>query len=150
MRRDRNSLFALPVDQYFPEVNAKHPNVKDRFTSHSNLLLATPTQVVQGIIAKERFELEEQYPEDIQEKDEPEACFIEEALQYLSQRESGIDIPKERFELEDQYRAEKDEPEACFIEEALQYLSQRESGIELIHEESITEDIEEDNQSSDS
>ena len=26
------------------------------------------------------------------EKDEPEACFIEEALQYLSQRESGIDI----------------------------------------------------------
>lgn len=92
MRRDRNSLFAMPVDQYFPEVNAKHPNVNDRFTSHSNLLLATPAQVVQGIIAKERFELEDQYRA---EKDEPEACFIEEALQYLSQRESGIDMPKD-------------------------------------------------------
>ena len=51
-----------------------------------------PAQVVQGIIAKERFELEDQYRA---EKDEPEACFIEEALQYLSQRESGIDMPKE-------------------------------------------------------
>lgn len=89
MRRERNSLFALPVDQYFPEVNDKHPNVIDKLTSHSNLLLATPGQVVNNIIARERFELEQQYRD---EKDEPEACFIEEALQYLSQREAGIDI----------------------------------------------------------
>lgn len=89
MRRDRNSLFALPVEDYFPEVNDKHPGFNDKYTSHSQLVLATPSQVVKGIIAKERFELEEQYRA---EKDEPEACFIEEALQYLSQREAGIDI----------------------------------------------------------
>ena len=89
MRRERNSLFALPVDQYFDGVNEKHPNVNDKLTSYSNLILATPGQVVQGIISKERYELEQQYRD---EKDEPEACFSEEALQYLSQRESGIDI----------------------------------------------------------
>ena len=61
-----------------------------------------------GIIAKERFELEEQYRA---EKDEPEACFIEEALQYLSQREAGIDISHfqeaiaEEFETEDEVRS---------------------------------------------
>ena len=89
MRRDRNSLFALPVEQYFPEVNEKHPSINDKLTSYSQLVMASPTQVARGIISKERLELEEQYRA---EKDEPEACFIEEALQYLSQRESGIDI----------------------------------------------------------
>ena len=89
MRRDRNSLFALPVEQYFPEVNEKHPSINDKLTSYSQLVMASPTQVARGIISKERHELEEQYRA---EKDEPEACFIEEALQYLSQRESGIDI----------------------------------------------------------
>jgi len=89
MRRERNSLFALPVDHYFAGVNDKHPSVNNKLTSYSNLVLATPGQVVNGIIAKERYELEQQYRD---EKDEPEACFIEEALQYLSQRESGIDI----------------------------------------------------------
>ena len=57
MRRERNSLFALPVDQYFDGVNEKHPNVNDKLTSYSNLILATPGQVVQGIISKERFEM---------------------------------------------------------------------------------------------
>ena len=89
MRRDRNSLFALPVEQYFPEVNEKHPSINDKLTSYSQLVMASPTQVARGIISKERLELEDQYRA---EKDEPEACFIEEALQYLSQRESGIDI----------------------------------------------------------
>merc|ERR1719150_2354199 len=98
MRRDRNSLFALPVEQYFPEVNEKHPSINDKLTSYSQLVMASPTQVAKGIIAKERLELEEQYRA---EKDEPEACFIEEALQYLSQRESGIDIAYEEIISED-------------------------------------------------
>merc|ERR550532_1497857 len=89
MRRERHSLFALPVDKYFAQVNEKHPNLGDKCNSYSNLVLASPSQVVQGIIFQERSELEAQYRD---EKDEPEACFIEEALQYLSQRESGIDI----------------------------------------------------------
>merc|ERR1711976_583882 len=92
MRRERHSLFALPVDKYFPQVNDKHPNLGDKYTSYSNLVLASPSQVVQGIIYQERSELEAQYRD---EKDEPEACFIEEALQYLGQRESGIEIPRQ-------------------------------------------------------
>ena len=92
MRRERHSLFALPVDKYFAQVNDKHPNLGDKYTSYSNLVLATPGQVVQGIIYQEREELEAQYRD---EKDEPEACFIEEALQYLSQRESGIEVPRQ-------------------------------------------------------
>ena len=67
-------------------------------TSYSQLVLASPTQVAKGIIAKERFELEDQYRA---EKDEPEACFIEEALQYLSQRESGIELIHEESITED-------------------------------------------------
>lgn len=89
MRRERNSLFALPVDQYLPQFNEQHPNVNDELTSYSNLVLASPQQVGQRIIAMERKELERQYEE---EKDEPEACFIEEALQYLTQRQSSIDL----------------------------------------------------------
>jgi len=107
MRRDRNSLFALPVEQYFPEVNEKHPSINDKLTSYSQLVMASPTQVARGIIAKERLELEDQYRA---EKDEPEACFIEEALQYLSQRESGIDIAYEEVISED-LEAEEEETE---------------------------------------
>ncbi len=38
MRRDRNSLFALPVDSYFPEVNEKHPNVSQKANTYSQLV----------------------------------------------------------------------------------------------------------------
>lgn len=86
MRRERNSLFALPVDFYFPEVNLKHPNIADR-SNYSHLVTATPAQVAKHIIAREKYELENQYRA---EKNEPEACFIEEALQYVSERENGI------------------------------------------------------------
>ena len=54
------------------------------------------------------FELEDQYRA---EKDEPEACFIEEALQYLSQRESGIDIAYEEIISEDLEAEEEEETE---------------------------------------
>ena len=27
MRRDRNSLFAVPVDAYFPDINERHPSI---------------------------------------------------------------------------------------------------------------------------
>lgn len=121
MRRDRNSLFALPVEDYFPEVNDKHPGFNDKFKAHSQLVLATPSQVARGIIAKERFELEEQYRA---EKDEPEACFIEEALQYLSQRESGIDLTtfdeasiSEEIEEEDVQSSDSSENTPVFLED---------------------------------
>lgn len=87
MRRERNSLFALPVEKYYKAIDEKHPGLSDKLTSHSNLVVASPAQVSSLILSRERFELEEKYRD---EKDEPEACFIEEALQYLSQREAGF------------------------------------------------------------
>ncbi|TRY69969.1 hypothetical protein TCAL_02333 [Tigriopus californicus] len=87
MRRERSSLFAVPVGQYHPEINKKHPSVSMANNSYSQLLLASPFEVANEIIARERNELEEQYRCD---KDEPESCFIQEALQYLTQREALI------------------------------------------------------------
>ncbi len=61
MRRERNSLFAIPVDQYHPDVNAKHPSLIHENNTYSQLLTATVQDVADVIIARERRELEEQY-----------------------------------------------------------------------------------------
>jgi len=83
MKRERNSLFAVPAkDQFlddFPAVNK--PGVNRSFVK---LLKATSNQVKDNILARERFELERQWGE---EKDQPEACFIQEALTLLTTRE---------------------------------------------------------------
>ena len=50
------------------------------------MLLASPTEVARHILAREKSELEERYRE---EKGQPEACFIEEALKSLAEREQG-------------------------------------------------------------
>ena len=41
MRRDRNSLFAVPVDEYFPEINDKHPSISGQGNkSYSQVLVS--------------------------------------------------------------------------------------------------------------
>ena len=83
MKRERNSLFAVPVSKNFladyPEIN--HANVDPDFVK---MFTATPEQVKTNIIDRERRELERQWQE---EKDQPESCFIQEALKLLDQRE---------------------------------------------------------------
>jgi len=83
MKRERNSLFAVPAtDKFlddFPAVNK--PGVNRSFVK---LLKATSVQVKDNILARERRELEKQWEE---EKNQPEACFIQEALTLLSRRE---------------------------------------------------------------
>jgi len=86
MRRERNSLFALPVDAYFSGVDDKHPNLGMRL-NYSRIITASPEQVAQHIIARERQELENQYRAD---QNEPEVCFIEEALQYITEQEQDL------------------------------------------------------------
>ncbi len=62
MRRERNSLFAVPVSSYHPDINLKHPSVSSKKnTSYSKLLSATPVEVANVIVARERKELERQY-----------------------------------------------------------------------------------------
>eukprot|EP00092_Neocalanus_flemingeri_P016584 GFUD01017944.1.p1 GENE.GFUD01017944.1~~GFUD01017944.1.p1 ORF type:complete len:763 (-),score=229.83 GFUD01017944.1:609-2897(-) len=83
MKRERNSLFAVPsTDKFlddFPAVNK--PGVNRSFVK---MLRATSGQVRDNILARERRELEKQWGE---EKDQPEACFIQEALNFLASRE---------------------------------------------------------------
>ena len=61
MRRERNSLFAVFVDDYAPEIDAKHPSITSKLNSYSQLLTATPAEVANNIVARERKELEVQY-----------------------------------------------------------------------------------------
>ena len=61
MRRERNSLFAVFVDDYIPEMDVKHPSVSSKLTSYSQLLTATPVEVANNIVARERKELEAQW-----------------------------------------------------------------------------------------
>eukprot|EP00092_Neocalanus_flemingeri_P041147 GFUD01044805.1.p1 GENE.GFUD01044805.1~~GFUD01044805.1.p1 ORF type:complete len:765 (+),score=236.02 GFUD01044805.1:369-2663(+) len=83
MKRERNSLFAVPAtDNFlddFPAVNK--PGINRSFVK---MLRATSGQVRDNILARERRELEKQWGE---EKDQPEACFIQEALTFLASRE---------------------------------------------------------------
>ena len=93
MKRERHSLQPQPVTHaaksgspvssqlaqpaYLSQVGQDHV--------YSKLLLATPQDVGKFILHWERLELLEQWDK---EKDCPEACFIQQALDLLSQRES--------------------------------------------------------------
>ncbi len=61
MRRERNSLFAVPVGNYHPDINIGHPSVTEKNTSYSKLLKANKFEVANLIIARERKELEKQF-----------------------------------------------------------------------------------------
>ena len=61
MRRERNSLFAVAVDDYEETVNDAHADFGGEKTAHSKLLMATTDQIVREIIQREKRELEAQY-----------------------------------------------------------------------------------------
>ncbi|XP_016092371.1 RING finger protein 10-like [Sinocyclocheilus grahami] len=85
MRREKGSLVALPSCQWvkveepihFGDVNLR---------AYSKLLLASQKQVL-GLLAEERVALQTQLS---QEKDDPQACFIQSALLQLQEREEGL------------------------------------------------------------
>ena len=83
MKRERNSLFAVPVNNNFI---TKHPDINnsDVVQEYVKLFTASPDQVKTEILDVERGELEKQWSE---EKNEPESCFIQEALKLLDKRE---------------------------------------------------------------
>jgi len=82
MKRERNSLFAVPVSHAGLE---QVPAVEDSFLdrSLSKLVKATPEQVLEIVLERERRELEAVYAE---EKDTPESVFITEAIRLLEQK----------------------------------------------------------------
>ena len=90
MRRERNSLFALPVTQYRKDIDSKgHPDMYDKINSYSQLVLASLDQIQTYITSKEQAELEAKYIE-LKESDDATICYVEEALNYLNERQSGI------------------------------------------------------------
>ena len=90
MRRERNSLFALPVAQYRKEIDSKgHPDMNDKINSYSQLVLASLEQIQKFITSKEQAELEAKFIE-LKESDDATICYVEEALNYLTERQSGI------------------------------------------------------------
>ena len=90
MRRQRDSLFALPVTDYRKAFDDNgHPHLSDKINSYSQLVLASPEQVEKFITSKEQAELEAKYL-DLKVSDDPTICYVEEALNYLSERQTGI------------------------------------------------------------
>lgn len=85
MRREKGSLVALPSSQW---VKVEEPiQFGDvQFCSYSKLLLASRQQVL-GLLAEERTALQTQLS---QEKDDPQACFIQSALLQLQEREESL------------------------------------------------------------
>ena len=81
MRRERNSLFALPVDEYFAQVNAKHPNIGESPNNFSQLVTADPQQVSNMILSREKSDLLVLLQEL---RDDPTVCYVEQALQMLA------------------------------------------------------------------
>ena len=106
MRRERNSLFALPVTQYRKDIDSKgHPDMNDKINSYSQLVLASPEQIQKFITKKEQAELEAKFIE-LKESDDPTICYVEEALNYLTERQTGIARTlSEASDLSDEYGA---------------------------------------------
>ena len=93
MKRDRHSLIPQPVFHSSSE-GGVCPTAKPLFLSKaganhvfSKLLLCTPEEVVSEILQSEKAQLLVQYAD---EKDCPESCFIQQALELLAIREREI------------------------------------------------------------
>ncbi|XP_069789074.1 E3 ubiquitin-protein ligase RNF10 isoform X2 [Narcine bancroftii] len=92
MRREKGALMVLPKSMWM-KVEPIHLGVDEEHNQYSKLLLATKQQVMQHVIEKERAALLRQYEE---EKNTPESCFIELALQELKNREQELLGPPEK------------------------------------------------------
>ncbi|XP_059359303.1 RING finger protein 10 [Carassius carassius] len=85
MRREKGSLVALPSCQWVKVEEPIHFG-DGHLCAYSKLLLASQEQVL-GLLAEERVALQTQLS---QEKDDPQACFIQSALLQLQEREERL------------------------------------------------------------
>lgn len=86
MRREKGVLVALPKSKPTHVEQPIHLGDKEH-GQYSKLLLASKAQVLREVISDERAALLLQYEE---EKDTPEACFIEAAIRELTDREGSL------------------------------------------------------------
>ncbi|NWS75744.1 RNF10 protein, partial [Crotophaga sulcirostris] len=92
MRREKGVLVALPKSQWMNVVQPVYIE-DDQHSQYSKLLLASREQVLQLVILEEKAALLKQYEE---EKDTPEACFIEAAIQELKEREIALSADQDK------------------------------------------------------
>lgn len=86
MKREKGSLFSIPVIEQKLGNSLCSVKEVDSVTRYQKLLLACPEEV-QLILNRERLELNQAYEN---EKDTPEACFIESAIKLLDERQHNL------------------------------------------------------------
>ncbi|GFY48844.1 RING finger protein 10 [Trichonephila inaurata madagascariensis] len=86
MKREKGSLLSIPVIEQKLGNSLCSINEVDSVTRYQKLLLASPKEI-QIILNRERLELNQAYEN---EKDTPEACFIESAIKLLDAREHDL------------------------------------------------------------
>eukprot|EP00096_Caligus_rogercresseyi_P013128 TRINITY_DN578_c0_g1_i3.p1 TRINITY_DN578_c0_g1~~TRINITY_DN578_c0_g1_i3.p1 ORF type:complete len:693 (+),score=164.74 TRINITY_DN578_c0_g1_i3:333-2411(+) len=92
MRRNRSSMFSFPLNKFDEEYEGKYPGLSQEYNSYSRIVTASPQEIVSHIIEKEKNTLLECYEFD---KDEPESCFILEALNSLEERSKSLNLETE-------------------------------------------------------
>ncbi|XP_042224131.1 RING finger protein 10-like [Homarus americanus] len=98
MRRERDSLVPVPAVLYNEEImntatRISHPTAA---TPYAKLLLASKDEVRSHILMREKRDLEAQL---VEEGDQPEACFIDEALSLLRTRQDSLSSDSDVGEL---------------------------------------------------
>uniref|UniRef100_A0A8D0DIN5 E3 ubiquitin-protein ligase RNF10 n=1 Tax=Salvator merianae TaxID=96440 RepID=A0A8D0DIN5_SALMN len=86
MRREKGVLIPLPKSKVAKVEQPVHLG-DEQHSQYSKLLLASKAQVLQQVVSEEKAALLHQYEED---KNTPEACFIEAAIQELKDREGSL------------------------------------------------------------
>ncbi|XP_068094793.1 E3 ubiquitin-protein ligase RNF10 [Hyperolius riggenbachi] len=92
MRREKGVLVAMPKSKWMTLDEPIHLGDEEH-SLFSKLLLASKEQILKQIIAEEQAALLKQYSV---EKDTPEACFIEAAIQDLKDRQERLHAPHEQ------------------------------------------------------
>lgn len=89
MRRERDSLLPMPAASFNQEVACETPRISHptAATPYAKLLVASKEEVCGKILMREQRDLEAQLTE---EGDQPEACFIVEALSLLRTRQDSL------------------------------------------------------------
>lgn len=100
MKREKGSTYSLPM-YLCDEGEVAAPRDINQDSIWSKLILATPTQVIDMIVRREESDLKSALAE---QGNEPEACFLEEALALLAQQRDHLlakDIEKVNLQAEE-------------------------------------------------
>lgn len=133
MKRKKGSTITSPVLLYNNSQNCLQQkfeplNGNPVISSYQKILIASPNQVLDDIIERERNQLMHQLVED---KETPEVCFIESALGKLKQREELLwKRCQQRMDLNANMGSEKDNSENRSDEE-FYYFYQSEDGQQI-------------------